>query len=62
MIPQMKAEEITTSDMEKNIFYGPIRNFPKSFSQAQKEKNFQHFIKMLLPKRSFRLILKWEHF
>lgn len=38
MIPQMKAEEITTSDMEKNIFYGPIKNFPKSFTQAQKDK------------------------
>jgi len=38
MIPQMPAEEITTSDMEKNIFYGPIRNFPKNFSQAQKDK------------------------
>lgn len=38
MIPQMKAEEITTSDMEKNIFYGPIKSFPKSFTQAQKDK------------------------
>ena len=38
MIPQMKAEEITTSDMEKNIFYGPIKNFPKSFTKDQKDK------------------------
>ncbi len=38
MIPQMRAEEITTSDMEKNIFYGPIRKFPKSLTQAQKDK------------------------
>lgn len=38
MIPQMKAEEITTPDFEKNIFYGPVKNFPKDFTSAQKEK------------------------
>ncbi|MFP7656607.1 DUF885 domain-containing protein [Chryseobacterium proteolyticum] len=38
MIPQMKAEEIITPDFEKNIFYGPIKKFPKNFTQAQKEK------------------------
>jgi len=38
MIPQMKAEEIITPDMDKNIFYGPVKNFPKNFSQAQKDK------------------------
>lgn len=38
MIPQMRAEEITTENMEKNIFYGPIRNFPKHFSQKSKDK------------------------
>ena len=38
MIPQMKAEEITTSDFEKNIFYGPVKKFPKNFTPAQKEK------------------------
>lgn len=38
MIPQMKAEEIITPDFEKNIFYGPIKKFPKDFSNAQKEK------------------------
>ncbi|WP_292009883.1 DUF885 domain-containing protein [Chryseobacterium sp.] len=38
MIPQMKAEEITSPDMEKNIFYGPIRKFPKDFTEAQKNK------------------------
>lgn len=31
MIPQMKAEEITTFEIEKNIFYGPVKNLPKSF-------------------------------
>lgn len=38
MIPQMRAEEITTSDFEKNIFFGPIKNFPKNFRKEQKEK------------------------
>ncbi|UFH30612.1 DUF885 domain-containing protein [Chryseobacterium sp. C-71] len=38
MIPQMKAEEIITSDFDKNIFSGPIKNFPKNFTAEQKEK------------------------
>lgn len=38
MIPQMKAKEIVTQDFSKNIFFGPINNFPKSFSEAQKQK------------------------
>lgn len=38
MIPQMKSEEITTKDFGKNIFYQPILNFPKSFSESDKEK------------------------
>jgi len=38
MIPQMKAEEITTADLEKNIFYGPVKKFPKNFTSAQKER------------------------
>ena len=38
MIPQMKAEELTSSDFDKNIFYGPIKNFPKNFSKTQIEK------------------------
>lgn len=38
MIPQMRAEEIITPDFEKNIFYGPIKKFPKDFSKTQKEK------------------------
>ncbi|MFC7346449.1 DUF885 domain-containing protein [Chryseobacterium zhengzhouense] len=38
MIPQMRAEEITSSDFEKNIFAGPIKTFPKDFSKEQKEK------------------------
>lgn len=38
MISQMKAEEITTTKMEKNIFYGPIRNLPKNFAPETTEK------------------------
>jgi uncharacterized protein (DUF885 family) len=38
MIPQMKAEEIITSDFEKNIFSGPVKKFPKNFTTEQKEK------------------------
>lgn len=38
MIPQMKAEEIITSDFDKNIFSGPVKNFPKDFTAEQKEK------------------------
>lgn len=32
MIPQMRAEEITTMDMENNIFYGPVKSLPKNFT------------------------------
>lgn len=38
MIPQMRSEEIVTTDMEKNIFYGPINNFPKSFTKEKKDR------------------------
>ncbi len=38
MIPQMKAEEIITFDFDKNIFSGPVKNFPKDFTASQKEK------------------------
>lgn len=38
MIPQMKAEEIITPDFDKNIFSGPVKNFPKNFTSEQKEK------------------------
>ncbi len=47
MIPQMKAEEITTKDFKKNIFYGPINNFPNSFSSSQKEKFTEDYQKLI---------------
>ena len=43
MIPQMKAEELTSSDFDKNIFYGPIHRFPNNFSAAQKQKLTQKY-------------------
>ncbi len=50
MIPQMKAEEIITSDFNKNIFYGPIKNFPKDFNSAQKEKFTTLYKEMIIKK------------
>lgn len=38
MIPQMKAEEITTFEIEKNIFYGPIKTLPKTFNPVTANK------------------------
>ena len=38
MIPQMNAEEIISINMNKNIFYGPIKNIPKSFTSEEKKK------------------------
>lgn len=47
MIPQMKAEELTSSDLDKNIFYGPINNFPKNFSSTQKQKLTQKYTEVI---------------
>lgn len=46
MIPQM--EKLAESDTSKNIFYGPVRNFPETFTATQKLKlqvNYQITIK-----------------
>lgn len=50
MIPQMRAEEITTENMEKNIFYGPIRDFPKNFTQKSKDKYTLLYREIILEK------------
>jgi uncharacterized protein (DUF885 family) len=50
MVTQMNAEEITSSDFSKNIFYGPINNFPKNFTAAQREK-FTNEFKTMITKR-----------
>lgn len=38
MILQMKAEELTSAEFEKNIFFGPVKNFPKTLSSEKKNK------------------------
>lgn len=38
IIPQLKAEEITSTNMQKNIFYGPIKHIPAEFSALEKNK------------------------
>lgn len=38
MIPQMRGEEIISEKFDKNIFYGPIKKLPASFSEADKAK------------------------
>ncbi len=50
MIPQMKAEELVSSNADKNIFYGPIKKFPKNFSPAQKEKYNRLFTETITKK------------
>ena len=39
IIPQLEAFNVT--DVKESTFYGPIKNFPKSFSEADK-KRFTH--------------------
>lgn len=50
MIPQMKSEELITTDFEKNIFYGPVKKFPKDFTNEQKEKFTKLFQEMITNK------------
>lgn len=50
MIPQMRAEEIISPDLDKNIFYGPIKNFPKNFTKAQKDKLTAQYKEAILKK------------
>jgi len=38
MILQMSAAELTDPALDTNIFFGPIRTFPKSFTSVQKQK------------------------
>lgn len=50
MIPQMRAEEIISADPEKNIFYGPLKNFPKEFTKAQKEQFSKSYNEIIIGK------------
>ena len=38
MIPQMRSEEIISTNMDQNIFYGPIKKMPSTFDKKTKEK------------------------
>lgn len=61
MIPQMSADEIITTDLENNIFYGPVKNFPKNFTDAQKEK-FTREYSDLITKTLIPTYQKMAHF
>ncbi|UBB89089.1 DUF885 domain-containing protein [Candidatus Kaistella beijingensis] len=61
MIPQMKADEIITTNFDKNIFYGPIKNFPKSFNAAQKDK-FTVLYKDMISKKIIPTYTKMGNF
>lgn len=45
MIPQM--ERLAEKDSSKNIFYGPVRNFPQDFTSTQKEKLLKDYHKAI---------------
>lgn len=38
MIPQMNAPEITTDNLSENIFYEPVKNFPREIRAADRER------------------------
>jgi uncharacterized protein (DUF885 family) len=38
MIPQMQDETMVVTDPTKSLFYEPIKNFPKDFSDADKQR------------------------
>jgi len=46
MIPQMESMEVT--DVTKSLFYEPIKNMPKSFSAADKERLTQDYKEAIL--------------
>ncbi|MDO5615400.1 MAG: DUF885 domain-containing protein [Cruoricaptor ignavus] len=50
MIPQMTSQEIITNNWEDNIFYGPIKNFPKSFTEAEKNNLAKKYQKTIAEK------------
>ncbi len=48
IIPQMAA--MTGSDLENHLFYGPVTNFPESFSEEEKERLTEQYRKMVTEK------------
>ena len=45
MIPQMQA--VPTDDVQKSIFYGPITNMPSSFSDTEKKRITEDYVKLI---------------
>jgi hypothetical protein len=58
MIPQMNAAEIITTEFDKNIFYGPVKEFPKDLLQIR-SRNIPNFFRKLLKIKLFLCILVW---
>lgn len=48
VIPQMQA--MTEENVEDHLFYGPLKNFPDSFSEEQKERITREYQKMITEK------------
>ncbi|WP_018675359.1 DUF885 domain-containing protein [Riemerella columbina] len=48
MIPQMSAEELTSTNPSKNIFFKPIQNFPKGMSAADRAHYTKEYNKVIL--------------
>ncbi|MBS1548648.1 MAG: DUF885 domain-containing protein [Bacteroidetes bacterium] len=47
MIQQMKADEIISPKLEKNIFFGPIRKFPPHFTESEQQNLTQKYTKVV---------------
>jgi uncharacterized protein (DUF885 family) len=45
MIPQMEA--FVTTDATKSVFYGPVKNFPADFSDADKKRLTDDYVKLI---------------
>lgn len=61
MIPQMKAEEIISTDINQNIFYGPLQKFPKGMSEASKRKFINEY-KTIVEQKIIPSYLKMAEF
>lgn len=48
VIPQMEA--MTDGDVENHLFYGPVNNFPESFSEEEKSELKEKYEKMITEK------------
>lgn len=48
MIPQMRGKDIVVTDASQSLFYGPIKAFPKDFSEADKKRLTEAYNKAIL--------------